>query len=363
MERGERGHMKRRDQSQLMLALRRSLRSDFSCSAERNPHLQLPGTLSLSARGLGGIMLPLALMLTLASACSHNHSETPTNAPPSERAKLIIYTSLAPLAEFTERLGGDAVEVTLATPPGEDPASWVPSAELLLAYQRADLIVLNGAQFEGWRSQVSLPSSRVLESAGSFRERWLHYPESQLHRHGEGPLHRHEGIDGHTWLDPLLALEQARAIYVRLGPLIPETFKAELQERMRALEETLRSLDRAWAALAPKLRNRKILANHPAYQYLATRYQLSIESFDLDPAEPLPAHFLNALSPEVSASAPALIFWEAMPIEESRAMLLSRGIESVWVNPAEGVDPAGKGYLERQQSNIERLTAALGDTE
>ena len=42
-----------------------------------------------------------------------------------------------------------------------------PSDELLAAYQRADLIVLNGAGFAKWVAGASLPPSRVVDTAAS----------------------------------------------------------------------------------------------------------------------------------------------------------------------------------------------------
>ena len=43
--------------------------------------------------------------------------------------------------------GGDRIEVSYPGPAGEDPAYWSPDAETIASYQKADLILLNGASY------------------------------------------------------------------------------------------------------------------------------------------------------------------------------------------------------------------------
>jgi zinc transport system substrate-binding protein len=60
----------------------------------------------------------------------------------------VIYTTSYPLYHFASVIGGDALEVVFPAPPDVDPAYWKPGVDVLLAYQQADLILLNGAGFE-----------------------------------------------------------------------------------------------------------------------------------------------------------------------------------------------------------------------
>ena len=73
--------------------------------------------------------------------------------------RLSVYTVNYPLAYFAERIGGDQVEVVFTAPPDVDPAYWVPDQKTITAYQQADLILLNGANYAKWISKVSLPRS------------------------------------------------------------------------------------------------------------------------------------------------------------------------------------------------------------
>ncbi|MEJ2085889.1 MAG: zinc ABC transporter substrate-binding protein, partial [Acidobacteriota bacterium] len=68
----------------------------------------------------------------------------------SDTAPLVLYTVNYPLQYFAQRIGGDLVEAAFPAPEGDDPAYWKPTPEQILAYQNADLILLNGADYAKW---------------------------------------------------------------------------------------------------------------------------------------------------------------------------------------------------------------------
>jgi zinc transport system substrate-binding protein len=78
--------------------------------------------------------------------------------------KLRVYTVNYPLAYFAERIAGDLATVIFPAPPNVDPAFWMPNAETIAAYQTADLILLNGADYAKWTAKVSLPRSRLVDT-------------------------------------------------------------------------------------------------------------------------------------------------------------------------------------------------------
>lgn len=62
-------------------------------------------------------------------------------------AKPTVYVVNYPLQYFTERIGAEHVKVVLPAPAGEDPAFWKPDVNTIAAFQGADLIVINGANY------------------------------------------------------------------------------------------------------------------------------------------------------------------------------------------------------------------------
>ncbi len=283
-------------------------------------------------------------------------------APPSESGdRLTVYTSFFPTTDFARRIGRDAVEVTCPLPPDADPIFWEPGADVLAAYQAADLIVLNGAGLEKWVVTRSLPGSKVVDCAASFEADWLKYEHATTHSHGGGGEHTHQGIDGHTWLDPELAEVAVGAIEAALAERRPSQ-AAAFAQRADALRAALDSLDAGLRELSRTLGERPLWTNHPAYNYLARRYGWTVVNFDIDPASELSTEARTQLVTALEAAngAPAAILFEAEPIPTLRTALEGLGLRPVEFSPGEGPpDDAAGGYIGLMRANIARLGAAL----
>ncbi|KPK50972.1 MAG: hypothetical protein AMJ63_13415, partial [Myxococcales bacterium SG8_38_1] len=70
--------------------------------------------------------------------------------------RLVVYAVNYPLQYFAQRIAGEFAEVVMPVPPDMDPAFWQPDAAIIGDFQRADLILLNGAGYAKWVSRVSL---------------------------------------------------------------------------------------------------------------------------------------------------------------------------------------------------------------
>jgi len=295
------------------------------------------------------------LALAMLPGCGSSSNETA--ASDSRR----VATSFYPLTYFVEEIAGDAVEIYAPVPADADPAFWKPPTEALVGLQDSRLILLNGAGFEKWVGKVSLPESRIVRTAKGFSERWIER-EEESHSHGGLAPHSHGAIDGHTWMDPLQALEQAEAVQGALAKSFPDE---DFQAGMEALKARLVVLDLRWQALAPKLRKASVIASHRSYDYPARRYGFRVENFDLAPQMPLDAHDLDHVLDHAGKGAPRLMLWESEPLAETVEALRARGITSVVFAPAESLDEsqrtAGSDFYTIMLDNLERLGAALGE--
>ena len=75
-----------------------------------------------------------------------------------------IYVVNYPLEYFAAQLAPTGAEVELPVAAGVDPAFWNPSVAVIGDYQRADLIVLNGAGYARWTRYATLPEERIVVS-------------------------------------------------------------------------------------------------------------------------------------------------------------------------------------------------------
>ena len=69
--------------------------------------------------------------------------------------------------------------------------NWAPTGSDVAAYQRADLILLNGAGYAGWTELVSLPEQKTVNTSAGFSERFIVKAE-EAHSHGSDDEHTHE---------------------------------------------------------------------------------------------------------------------------------------------------------------------------
>ncbi len=313
---------------------------------------------------------PWALCLALCAACCcvgcDPESPGPTSAPPAPKpgepaGKLVVYTTFYPTTYFAQRIVGDLAEVVCPLPADADPIFWQPDAALIERYQGADLIVLNGADFEKWAQRVSLPASRVVDTARSFKDQHLRYENALTHSHGPSGAHTHEGVDGHTWLDPQNARAQAKAIHQAiLQRTTDPKAKQQLQSRWASLDQDLASLATDFEGFRARGQPPALLASHPAYNYLARRYGWNLVNLDLDPESMPDPQALDAIRKTLAKHPAKHLLWESEPKPEiARRFLDELGLISLVFSPAETLDEAdrakGVDYLAIMRRNIEAL--------
>ena len=318
-------------------------------------------------RALLGTTVPLlvgacacACACALLGACGGDDGSTTPSAERG-RSRPVVYTTFYPTTYFAERLAGDDAEIVCPLPDDEDPIFWKPDEETILAYQQADLIVTNGAEFEKWVLRASLPEGRIVETAAPFREGWLKFAKAVEHSHGPSGKHAHEGIDGHTWLDPVLAKAQSTRIMAALMPLLPDAeARLRLPERLAALCADLDVLDTRLEALGQRYDGHTVLASHPAYNYVAKRYGWRIRNLDLDP-EAMPTDDAFEEIRALLAETPARhILWEGDPLPEIAARFRADlGLESIVFSPCETPPEDGVDYLARMSRNLDEVAPAL----
>ena len=272
-----------------------------------------------------------------------------------------VYTTFYPTTYLAERLAGDDAKVVCPLPDDEDPIFWKPPEEVILAYQQADLIVVNGAEFEKWVPLASLPESKVVSTAEPFREGWLTYEQAVEHTHGPSGKHAHEGIDGHTWVDPVLAKAQSDQILAGLFRVLPDgEARQRVQARLDALHADLDALDARFREVTKDYDGHAIYASHPAYNYIAKRYDWKVVSLDLDPEEMPSAEVFAEIKAQLAATPARHILWEGNPLPEIAARFRDElGLESIWFSPCEGPPEGGVDYLARMNRNVDELAPAL----
>jgi len=280
-----------------------------------------------------------------------------SRAASSDSEKLTIYVVNYPLKYFAERIAGEHATVVFPAPADVDPAYWMPDAEVISDYQRADLILLNGANYAKWVNKVSLPRFRMVNTSEAFKDRYIEAAEILTHSHGAEGKHAHEALAFTTWIDFSLAAEQAKAIAKALNrkkPSLEDIFQRNYQE----LEKDLLKLDRDMKALVSKDISKPFTVSHPVYDYLARGYGLNIKSVHWEPDEVVDDRQLMELQSILKDHPAKWMIWEGEPIKESVEKLKTIGMQSVVFDPC-GNTPDQGNFISMMQENVENLKAAF----
>lgn len=183
----------------------------------------------------------LGILLSVSTGCD---PEPATDATDQAKSSGLIAVSY-PLQVFTKQLVGDSVPVGFPCA-GPDPQRWQPRREDIRQMQAADLVVTNGrgATYAQWMVTVSLPASRICETAtrGLELSDYIAVEDLQIvHSHGPEGEHSHPTMVARTWLDPALAIQQSEYLAGELERIYPER-KTEIASNLGPLRRQLEPL-------------------------------------------------------------------------------------------------------------------------
>ncbi|MDV6378076.1 zinc ABC transporter substrate-binding protein [Sporosarcina sp. GW1-11] len=238
------------------------------------------------------IALWAAALLLVLSGCTNKTTEE--KASPSSE-KLLVYTTVYPLQYFTERIGGEFVDVQTIYPPGTDEHVFEPTQKDMMSLAKADLFFYIGLGLEGFVQKTEktlqkedihfIPIADAIDpeelAPGHSHEDEEH--EDEGHEGEEHDDHHHDStIDPHVWISPYLSTLLAEKIKDELSDELPEHAE-QFQSNFDTLYDELESLDREFKTMADAAPNKTFFVSHAAFGYLADTYglhQLAVSGLD-----------------------------------------------------------------------------------
>ena len=288
----------------------------------------------------------LFVTLVLLTACTEKQPDgVDLNAV---QGRPVVIASNYPLYFFTKEIAGDVIDVRFPEIEG-DPAMWAPVGQESADLQNADLLILNGAGYESWLAFTTLPAGHLLDTTANVQAMLLPIENETVHQHGPAGKHSHQGTAFTTWLDPQLAIKQARSILQGLSQLKPEQsglFNSNFEELKMELEQLDQSLTQAFTRLG----DQAVVFSHPVYQYLQHRYGINGRSTHWEPdTEPGTKEWIDFgnLLREHPAT---LMLWEASPIDSVQKKLQQMGVVSVVFDPVGNVPDRGDFFSVMDQN-------------
>jgi zinc transport system substrate-binding protein len=271
--------------------------------------------------------------------------------------KVRVIASFYPIFEFVKKVGVDRVEVSSLIPVGIEPHDYEPTVQQVQNAETADMLVFNGAGFEGqWIKNINtkfmIDTSKGLNLTGSTDE----YTGNE---HG-GAL-----LDPHIWLDPLLAKQQVEKIRDGLIKVDPAN-AAYYNENAKRFITELDNLDTSIRSELSNCEKKDFITFHRAFGYFANRYGLT--EHEIHPNSPegeiLPQRIeqIIGLARDMGLDT---IYSEEL-VDPRLANVIAQEIPNgkvLVLSPIEGIDKeeqnAGIGYLDKMNENIENLKIGL----
>ncbi len=306
---------------------------------------------------LRAILLGVVL---LTAACGGEDRPTISEDPSATESKnALVVTSNYPLYFFASRIAeGVDVAPEIVFPDIEgDPALWIPGAGQIQLLQSADAVIINGAGAESWLNLISIDRQSLVDTSADIADRLIALDESVLHQHGPEGEHSHQGTAFTTWLDPQLAIAQAKSVTNALIQLAPSG-ETGFRDNMAKLEQELMQLDSRLAEVFEKLGSRPVLFSHPVYQYLQHHYGINGRSVHWEPEQEPTTSAWIAMQQITTTHSATIMIWEDEPLTSTAQRLSNAGVASVYFHTVANRPDQGD-YLSAMRANIERIASAL----
>jgi len=220
----------------------------------------------------------LALVGSALAACMLLSSPTLAQDNPVAVATFSI------LADLTQRIAGDHVQVLTLVGPNGDAHVFEPGPQESAELAEADLLIANGLGFEPWlerledasgfKGKVVVVSEGVMPLAGEEEHEGEEHEEET-----EEEGHHHEGADPHAFQDLANAQIYVANIAKGLADAAPD-HAADFKANAEALIAEMAALDRQLKAefgAIPEER-RRVLTSHDAFHYFGRAYGIAFVS-------------------------------------------------------------------------------------
>lgn len=291
------------------------------------------------------VILAIGLFAFLINSFSkQNTLSTPTSS------RLQIVTSFYPLYFFTTQITQDKADIHNITPAGAEPHDYEPTAKDIAKIDDSDILIINGAKFEGWSENVENILSGKNTTILSIRDN----------------LHAQDLIDNdpHFWLDPTLAKKEVEIITKIIIEKDPINSQFYLNNS-KILSDNLDKLNSQFASELTNCKKREIVTSHSAFAYLAHKYGLNLTSVSgLSPDDEPSPKKLAEIAKFAKDNQVDYIFFESLVSPKLANTIANEiGAKTLVLNPIEGITEAeiseGKNYFTEMQNNLINLKTAL----
>ena len=197
---------------------------------------------------------------------------------------LPVVATFSILGDMVERIGGEHIALTTLVGPDGDAHVYQPTPKVARSVAEADVLFLNGLEFEGWLERLaeaaSFGGAMVVATKGvvpiAFDDHDDHDNHDEHDDHDDHAGHDHGAFDPHAWQSLENAVIYANNIAAGLAQADPENAGDYYANRAAFITEveTLRADIGAMMKSLPADK-RTVVTPHDAFGYFAATYDLT----------------------------------------------------------------------------------------
>lgn len=335
------------------------------------------------------LLLPLLLFIFIASGCGNTEEAETTagNENTATEEKLNIYTTVYPLTYFTERIGGEHVNVQSIYPAGSNEHTFEPTQQDMITLADADAVFYIGLGLEGFidsaKKTLSNENVEFVATAESIPEADLgegHSDEEEHeqghdkgteeehnHAHEEGTEEAHDHgheVDPHVWISPVLSQQIAEAVKDELVERNGENAE-EYEANYEQLVEELKELDQSFEQMAAAAEQKTFFVSHSAFGYWANAYgleQVAVAGLNSQD-EPSQQELVEIVKQAEELNIDHIAFEQNVSSRLTEVIQNEIGAEAVQLHNLsvlrQGEIEAGETYFSLMQKNLEVMEEIL----
>jgi len=250
-------------------------------------------------------------------------------------AKTEVFVSILPQQYLVEQIGAEQVSVTVMVKPGQSPETFEPSPKVMARYAQADVYFT-----------IAMPFEKVWINRVASLNQSIQIVNTQILTQNA------QKFDPHTWLSPLLIMQQANIIKDELIRLAPD-HKAYFLTNYKRLIKNINALHQQLSALFKANNKHRFITFHPAFSYFSREYSLTQKAIEVEGKEPSAKQISRIIS-EIKEQKVHYII-----VEKQFNQVIARTIAHSVSAQLLVVDPLALDYLSNMRDLAEKINKAL----
>ncbi len=279
----------------------------------------------------------------------------------AEERKIRVVTTVAPITNIVQNVGGKHVEVTGIVPDGMDSHTFEPAPSDAKLLSAADIIIVNGLHLE-------LPTVNLAAKVKKKQTSIVHLGDRALRKQDwqyDFSFPKQNGHPNpHLWPNIALAMryvEITRDSLAALDPAHRDGYFANADVYLAKLKK----LDAATFVCVKSIpeKNRKLVTYHDSFAYFAPRYGMKVIAAiqPADFSEPSPREVIRIIEQLRKEKVPAIFGSEVFPSKTMEQIARETGVRFVDQLADDELPPAPKNsFIGMMANNMVIMTEVLG---